>query len=291
MPLASRKWLLPAIGTVLVAAAIVVAILASSGGGGGSRTLGAAPGGRGATKGLTDDPSSAYEAAASAALPSVVQIQRSDGLGSGIVFDKQGDIVTNAHVVAGEKRFVVVAANGTAIRARRCAARSRRATSRSRPSCRRARRSTPATAAARSSTCTRGWSASRRSQRPIPSSAHRAGRRLCDLEQRGQEHRVAARAERPRHAQRPRLPRRRARLAEPGRRARRRRPEERARGEGRHQAGRHHPSVDGAPVGSVDDLATALAAQKPGDRVRVKVVHQNGKTQTVDVTLGRLPAG
>ena len=112
MPLASRKWLLPAVGTVLVAAAIVVAILASSGGGGGSRTLGAASGGRGATKGLTDDPSSAYEAAASAALPSVVQIQRSDGLGSGIVFDKQGDIVTNAHVVAGEKRFVVVAANG-----------------------------------------------------------------------------------------------------------------------------------------------------------------------------------
>ena len=50
-------------------------------------------------------------------------------------------------------------------------------------------------------------------------------------------------------------------------------------------------SVDGAPVGSVDDLATALAAHKPGDRVRVEVVHQNGKTQTVDVTLGRLPAG
>ncbi len=89
-----------------------MAVLASPGGGGGSRTLGAAPGGRGATKGLTDDPSSAYEAAASGALPSVVQIQRSDGLGSGIVFDKQGDIVTNAHVVAGEKRFVVVAANG-----------------------------------------------------------------------------------------------------------------------------------------------------------------------------------
>lgn len=43
MPLASRKWLLPAIGTVLVAAAIVAAILASSGGGGGSRTLGPRP--------------------------------------------------------------------------------------------------------------------------------------------------------------------------------------------------------------------------------------------------------
>ncbi|MEA2167115.1 MAG: hypothetical protein QOF76_415 [Solirubrobacteraceae bacterium] len=49
-----------------------MAILASSGGGGAPRTIGAASSGRGATKGLTDDPSSAYEAAASVALPSVV---------------------------------------------------------------------------------------------------------------------------------------------------------------------------------------------------------------------------
>ena len=33
--------------------------------------------------------------------PSVVQIRTSNGLGSGIVFDSEGDIVTNDHVVSG----------------------------------------------------------------------------------------------------------------------------------------------------------------------------------------------
>jgi S1-C subfamily serine protease len=48
-------------------------------------------------------------------------------------------------------------------------------------------------------------------------------------------------------------------------------------------------SVAGQPVGSVDDLATALASHKPGDRVPVKVRHQDGSTGTLQVTLGRLP--
>src|SRR5207253_10157657 len=39
--------------------------------------------------------------------PSVVQIQTSEGLGSGIVFDSKGDIVTNAHVVGTAKTFTV----------------------------------------------------------------------------------------------------------------------------------------------------------------------------------------
>jgi putative serine protease PepD len=39
--------------------------------------------------------------------PSVVQIQTSEGLGSGIVFDNQGDIVTNDHVVGSAKTFIV----------------------------------------------------------------------------------------------------------------------------------------------------------------------------------------
>jgi S1-C subfamily serine protease len=38
---------------------------------------------------------------ASSVLPSVVQINTPDGLGSGVVFDGQGDIVTNNHVVSG----------------------------------------------------------------------------------------------------------------------------------------------------------------------------------------------
>jgi putative serine protease PepD len=44
--------------------------------------------------------------------PSVVLIQTSQGLGSGIVFDSQGDIVTNNHVVAGSNTFQVTLANG-----------------------------------------------------------------------------------------------------------------------------------------------------------------------------------
>jgi len=44
--------------------------------------------------------------------PSVVLIRDSQGLGSGIVFDTKGDIVTNNHVVAGGKNLQVVLANG-----------------------------------------------------------------------------------------------------------------------------------------------------------------------------------
>ena len=44
--------------------------------------------------------------------PSVVQIQDSQGLGSGIVFDNKGDIVTNAHVVDGATSFQVTFADG-----------------------------------------------------------------------------------------------------------------------------------------------------------------------------------
>jgi putative serine protease PepD len=41
--------------------------------------------------------------------PSVVQIQNPDGLGSGVVFDTNGDIVTNNHVVAGGGPYTVTA--------------------------------------------------------------------------------------------------------------------------------------------------------------------------------------
>ncbi|MBV2353608.1 trypsin-like peptidase domain-containing protein [Streptomyces sp. J2-1] len=44
-------------------------------------------------------------------LPSVVQIQASRDLGSGVVFDGQGHIVTNAHVVGDEKTFQVTTAH------------------------------------------------------------------------------------------------------------------------------------------------------------------------------------
>jgi putative serine protease PepD len=44
--------------------------------------------------------------------PSVVLVQSNKGLGSGIVLDTQGDIVTNNHVVADSKDFQVVLADG-----------------------------------------------------------------------------------------------------------------------------------------------------------------------------------
>ncbi|HVA21680.1 MAG TPA: trypsin-like peptidase domain-containing protein [Candidatus Micrarchaeia archaeon] len=45
--------------------------------------------------------------------PSVVQISTSSDLGSGIVFDARGDIVTNNHVVSGHRHFTVTLADGT----------------------------------------------------------------------------------------------------------------------------------------------------------------------------------
>jgi putative serine protease PepD len=44
--------------------------------------------------------------------PTVVQIETSVGLGSGVVYDDQGDIVTNAHVVGTAKTFTITLANG-----------------------------------------------------------------------------------------------------------------------------------------------------------------------------------
>ena len=45
-------------------------------------------------------------------LPQVVQIKTDSGLGSGIVFDAKGNIVTNAHVVANSSTFQVTLSTG-----------------------------------------------------------------------------------------------------------------------------------------------------------------------------------
>ena len=44
--------------------------------------------------------------------PSVVQIQSGESLGSGVVFDARGDVVTNAHVVGNATRSIVTLASG-----------------------------------------------------------------------------------------------------------------------------------------------------------------------------------
>ncbi|MFE8943509.1 S1C family serine protease [Streptomyces sp. NPDC007856] len=57
------------------------------------------------------DLQSRYQKVIKDVLPSVVQIQASQELGSGVVYDGKGHIVTNAHVVGSEKTFKVTTAN------------------------------------------------------------------------------------------------------------------------------------------------------------------------------------
>jgi S1-C subfamily serine protease len=102
----TRAGLLAAIPILLVVAALAGCGSGSSGGGASSggagvpETAGAAAVQRQFTKVVAD------------VSPQVVQIQSGGGLGSGIVYDDKGDIVTNAHVTAGSKRFLVTLAGG-----------------------------------------------------------------------------------------------------------------------------------------------------------------------------------
>ncbi|MGI8334148.1 S1C family serine protease [Actinomadura scrupuli] len=62
--------------------------------------------------GVADQLQTRYEQVVQTVLPSVVQITTEQGEGSGVVYDNQGDIVTNAHVVAGARDLQVTQANG-----------------------------------------------------------------------------------------------------------------------------------------------------------------------------------
>ncbi|MEU6401706.1 trypsin-like peptidase domain-containing protein [Streptomyces sp. NPDC046985] len=69
---------------------------------------------RGGAPTVATDLQNAYQQVIKDVLPSVVQIQASQELGSGIVFDGAGHVVTNAHVVGSEKRFQVTTAGSEA---------------------------------------------------------------------------------------------------------------------------------------------------------------------------------
>ncbi len=87
-------------GTVAVALVITFSLLALAGcGGGGSPTT-------------ASRLQSAYVAVVRQVAPSVVQIESPSGLGSGVVFDTKGHIVTNAHVVSGGGPLAVTLPNG-----------------------------------------------------------------------------------------------------------------------------------------------------------------------------------
>ncbi|MEV5377745.1 trypsin-like peptidase domain-containing protein [Streptomyces nondiastaticus] len=62
--------------------------------------------------GSAGDLQAAYERVVKDVLPSVVQITAGDSLGSGVVYDDKGDIVTNAHVVGSAQTFKVTLATG-----------------------------------------------------------------------------------------------------------------------------------------------------------------------------------
>ena len=54
-----------------------------------------------------------YERVVAAVLPSVVEITGKDSAGSGVVYDKNGDIITNDHVLGDAKTVEVLPATGT----------------------------------------------------------------------------------------------------------------------------------------------------------------------------------
>ncbi|MEU6768705.1 trypsin-like peptidase domain-containing protein [Streptomyces sp. NPDC046853] len=94
----------------VVAAGLLLGGCSASGSGSGSGESGgsttqAAPK---ADSGLQDD----YQQVIKDVLPSVVQIDASESLGSGVVYDDKGHIVTNAHVVGKERTFKVTTATG-----------------------------------------------------------------------------------------------------------------------------------------------------------------------------------
>jgi putative serine protease PepD len=88
--------------TLTVTAALAVAACGSS------STSGSGSGATEAASGLQQQ----YENAVTTVLPSVVQIFTSDATGSGVVYDSNGDIITNAHVVGTESTVKVVPATG-----------------------------------------------------------------------------------------------------------------------------------------------------------------------------------
>ncbi|MGW4721349.1 S1C family serine protease [Streptomyces sp. NPDC004291] len=104
-PARTRRILLPLAAGACAAVLVVGCSSAGEAGGPERSTRAVAP--RSANA-LEDD----YRAVIKDVLPSVVQIDAANSLGSGVVYDDKGHVVTNAHVVGQEKSFKVTAATG-----------------------------------------------------------------------------------------------------------------------------------------------------------------------------------
>ncbi|MFD7326599.1 S1C family serine protease [Streptomyces sp. NPDC059875] len=110
----ARRLVLP---LTAVACAVVLAAGCSSG-----AAPGAEPSRQAAAPLVTNELQDDYRAVIKDVLPSVVQIDATDSLGSGVVYDDKGHIVTNAHVIGEEQSFTVTAATGKAPMAARLVA-------------------------------------------------------------------------------------------------------------------------------------------------------------------------
>jgi putative serine protease PepD len=99
------------VGALVLAAALVVACspAASTPSSTPSAVPSAAPS---ATAAAADALQSDFVDVVNRVSPSVVVVETARGLGSGVVFDTKGDIITNNHVVDGSSRFAVTLADG-----------------------------------------------------------------------------------------------------------------------------------------------------------------------------------
>ncbi|MEV4556639.1 trypsin-like peptidase domain-containing protein [Kitasatospora sp. NPDC049285] len=98
---------------LLAAAGLLVTGCSSSGSSSSSSTAATGPASAAATPSSSNQLQDDYQRVIGQVLPSVVQITAGDSLGSGIVFDDKGDIVTNAHVIGSAQTFTVTLANST----------------------------------------------------------------------------------------------------------------------------------------------------------------------------------
>jgi S1-C subfamily serine protease len=103
----------------LAAMAVTLALSSATCSGSGSSSSAATGTTSGSPADAANSLESQYQTVIKNVLPSVVQIVTDHGLGSGVVYDSAGDIVTNNHVVAGATTFqVTLASHPTAVTGR-----------------------------------------------------------------------------------------------------------------------------------------------------------------------------
>jgi len=98
----TAAWRGAAVALIALAAVVAVAVAGGSGNGGAGADAAAAP-----VFTTVSGLQQRFIRVVRTVSPQVVEVQTPVGLGSGVVFDARGDIVTNAHVVGDAHRFVV----------------------------------------------------------------------------------------------------------------------------------------------------------------------------------------